>query len=267
MSWAASSQRILMNDSNRCRFSVNAPAFENFPSLILGPGTYDVTRWKPRTPRGQVSLHKTTDGVSERQKEICGTPVKKILPISASSYNPKPSLAEHSIRNAQRPSSTFVSCSGRKLWDEPPENPSPLDYSPTPVLVIPRPPTAVILSEERLCNSPVRRDPMPMLSPNATYSQRGCSPLSVSMTRGKPGMSQGGGLSPDLDASGGGGGGTNTSPRSPGAGGACNVPGIRIPVAKRNLNIHNLNSMFERNKDADFDNPPPGTYDTSSPHW
>jgi hypothetical protein len=249
-----------MNDSNRGRFSVNAPSFENFPSLILGPGTYEVTRWKPRSPRGQVMLHKTSDGVSERQKGIYGTPIKKILPISATSYNPRPSLAENSLRCASRPSSSFVSCSGRKLWEEPPNSPSPLDYSPTPVLVTPRPPTAVICSEERPCNSSVRRDPMPTISPNSTYSQRDCSPLpSLALSLNKPNTpsaSRDQQVSPVAFEN----AGHGSSPRLP-----SRTPGIRIPVAKRHLNIHNINSAFDRSRDGDFDNPPPGTYEARSP--
>ena len=209
-------------------------------------------------PRGQVALHKTSDGVSERQKEIYGTPVKTILPISATTYNPKPSLAEVAVKQATRPSSTFLSSSGRKLWIDPPNNPSPLDYSPMPQLVATRPPTAFICSEERQCNSPVRRDPMPELSPNATYSQRECSPLSLTQSSRKPntprGQQSSRAVSPLADSSNGG-----RSPRKP------NTPGAPIGKARRHLNIHNLNSGLDHSRDPDYDNPAPGSYEARSP--
>ena len=195
-----------------------------------------------------MRLHQTLDGVSERQRDIYGIPVKSILPINATSYNAKPSLAENALRSARHPSSAFVSCT--KRWKAPPESPGPVDYVLTHVLVVPRAPAAVILSEERHCDSPIRRDPIPMrhdlipmLPPNsASRSKRGT-------------LQCGGGISPELDSC------DANSPRAQDH----HAPGIRIPVAKRNLNIHNLNSRLERNQDLDFDNPPPGMYDTSSP--
>lgn len=301
-SWAQTTPRTFLNDANRSRFSSSQPTTENHPQSV-GPCAYTPNIVRPKI-RGQVILHKTQDGVSERQKEIYGVPTSKILPIHALSYEPKAhkgSPFDNIANVGEALQQSFRSRSPRQLWPKTDQTKSPEEYPPGPnsyslpspsvTSTTPRAPTVFVPVEPRASNSPVQKEPLPSL--NGTL-QLQCSMLSSSSVGGGGGYgtsprNASSRLSPSATAA-----ATSpskstlerylpratTSPRnaaSSGIGGFRSSPaanlngtlgspsalGASIGRSPRHLNMHNINSLLPREKDADFNNPSPVAYDVA----
>jgi hypothetical protein len=265
-SWATSAPRTFMNDANRNRFSNAPPPFEN-DKFSVGPCAYS-----PKIPRAPTALTmkimNTCDGVSERAKEVYGTPVTKILPISATTYTPrasKESRFDNIVETGLRPQHSFTSVTQRQLWPKTDITAHPEEYPPGPSqyelpelsLTRTRSPTVVVdTREERHSNSPVQKDPLPTM-----YDSRNGSRI-WSTNPSPVGASRSPSASVNRSPLNGTRGSSNTPMFATEWSAARSVPrGPTISTSPRHFNIHNLNSRFRRELDPDFDNPPPGAYD------
>jgi hypothetical protein len=256
--WSAAPPRSFMNDGCRGRYSSVPPKAENFPES-RGPQYYSPRRLDlHNTLIGNVTLRFKEKGTTERDLTLSnGVDVRHLLPAGPGSYEP-----DDLWKRSRSPQDGLSPSSGSGLSPtktpdgrrSPPRSP-PLggsgklvsatvlrtgaeDLGPgsyDPMLPKTSQSGGTFSRLKRDSNLPLRR-PKPLTREEVdTLPPVGC---------GKPGTSEPG---------------IRGSPRRP-PGKTVAVRGPTIPISPRKFNLTNPNSFTYRDRDADFNVPPPGWY-------
>lgn len=245
-SWALQPKRTLLNDPNRSRFSARDPPFENLPNSP-GPAAYTPRPVMPIV-KGAVKLTHVPVGMTERDRTLSnGVKVDHVLPINSLTYVP-----EYFPRTIKSPPQTLSPRTSPR-FPKPvtdaeryaAELPGPGSYlTPTP----PGRSSKWSQSKRSVCEPLVREhlsyDEPPTASKSVTPRQSRSPVQSPSL-----GGSLRSGLSP--------------SPQVGHGGVSPPLKGPTIGHSPRHFNLHNPNSNVARERDPDFDNPPPGRYNNT----